>query len=326
MWKKFLLAPVLVLMAVWAALAIRFSNLPWEGLRIAAAAAFALGTLLVFVCARGRRALLLFAAAWSLVLGWWLAIPAKTQRDWKPELARQATASIDGDRATIRDLRDFAWRTPTEFEEHWRERSYDLTKLKGVDFVLGRWGGQMEIAHSMLSFAFADGEHVVVSIETRLERGEPQTGLRGLFKQYELIYVLGTEADVLGVRTGPRGEDVYVYPTSMPPERARALFVDVLRTATELAAKPRFYDTLTDNCTSSWLPHLEKVGRERKFDVRLLLNGHSDELAWERGTIENDVPLEELRRRHHVNPYVQGAIDPAEYSRRIRPDAEPGDR
>jgi len=315
-----LLSLVVLLQGAWATLAIRWSNLP-AALRVPAAAAFALATLAAFLfLPRRGRTLAGFLVAWTALLCWWLTIPASNDRDWRPELAQVTRAQVVGDRVTLLGLRDCAWRTEADFDARWIDKSYDLRQLEGVDFVVSNWG-VADVSHTMLSFGFAGGEHVVLSIETRRERGEAQGAIEALFKQYELIYVLGTERDLLRLRTDVRAprENVWVFPTTFDRERTRRLFVEVVTQADELAVHPRWYNFLAENCTTGILPLLNAAGRRRRFDWRLLLNGHVDELAWERGFIRADVPLAELRRVHLANQYVAQPTAPDDYSRAIRP-------
>jgi hypothetical protein len=310
---------------LWAILAIRFSNLPSEDLRIGLAAVFALAPLIALAALpRRRRTLALLGAACAAVAIWFAAIPASNDRDWIPENSREVSAEFAGDRVTIRNLRNFVYRSETDFDARYVERSYDLSRLKSVDFVKSHWDGLVDVAHTMFSFGFEDGEYLAISVETRRERGEPQGALRGLFKQYELIYIVADERDLIRLRTNYRGEDVYLYPTQTSPDEARTLLVSILERANQLAVEPEFYNSLLDNCTTGLLPHFWKIRPNRRFDIRLLMNGHTDELALEGGWIASELSIEELREFHHVNQYVSGVDDPSDFSFRIRPHLRAG--
>jgi hypothetical protein len=304
----------------WSSLAIYFSNLPGGALRTAAAWIFGAGFLLAFlILPRRRRTALCFAGAFAAVLAWWSAIPASNDRDWLPEYGRIPTATIDGSRVTIRNVRNFDYRSENDSTVRYDDRTYNLDDLQTLDFIKSQWAGP-DVVHTMLSFGFRGGDHIAVSAEARRERGEPQTGLRGLFKQYELIYVLGDELDLLRLRTEFRKEDVYLYPIRAKPEAVRIVFLDIIKTVDRLAREPQFYNTLTHNCTLSLLPHLQAAtGRPReRCDLRLLLNGHTDELAFERGGIDLNLPLDQARRLCHVNQYLEGYSGTEGYSQRIR--------
>ncbi len=208
----------IILLTVLATLAIYYSNLSNHTLRLTAAAAFGLGTLAAFIIfPRRLRTVLFFLAAVTIVATWWSLIPASNDRDWNPEVARTPYATINGDLVTIHGVRNFDYRTEMDFTPRWEDRTYDLRKLDSVDLVAVYWAGKA-IAHIMLSFGFGGKDYVTVSIETRKERGESYSTIAGFFRQYELVYVVADERDVIRVRTTFRQpqEDVYVYRVRTP--------------------------------------------------------------------------------------------------------------
>lgn len=318
------LVPLIALTGVWCTLAIRFSNLPGETLRYVAAGAFAGGFLLAFLLLRNRlRTAVAFFGVSVAVLIWWLFIPASNDRDWDPNWGRLPSAKIEGDRVTIRNIRNFDYRTTDDFTVRYHDRTYDLAKLETIDFVKSHWDGIRDVAHTMLSFGFHNAkdswDFVTVSVETRREKGEPQTAIRGLFKQYELIYILGDERDLLRLRTNFRKEDVYVYPTTSPPGDVRIVFLDILKRINEIHAHAAWYNTISHNCTTSLVPHLEKIRRRRVGCLDLLINGDTDRMALKNGWIRSDLSFEETRALHYANQYVRDAQDPPDYSLLIRP-------
>lgn len=305
----------------WSIPAIYFSNLPGPALRIAAAGLFGIGVPVAFlVLPNRRRTALVFAVAFLAVLIWWNLIPASNDRDWEPEYAKLPKAEIRGDEITVYNVRNFDYRTAEDFTPRYYDRTYRISELETVDFMKSHWEAGEDVAHTILTFGFRGGEYLAVSVETRRERDEPQTALRGLFKQYELIYVLGDERDLIRLRTNFRKEKVFLYPTTVDGEKVRVVFLDIIETINGLNERPRFYNTLSHNCTTSYLPHLSKIGVADTCDWRLIINGHTDERAYERGMINTDLSLEEARRHYHINQYVAGDPAPADFSRRIRPD------
>lgn len=312
---------IVLILGGWAGLAIRFSNLPNDGMRWAGVAVFVFLGGGIFVFVRSPRSP--FRWFLAVVLGvavWWAFIPAAAERKWVSEHRIQSHAEVQGDRVTIYNVRDFDYRTEEDFEVRYVDKTFDLNELTTVDFVKSHWDGLINVAHTLLTFGFQDRDYLTVSVETRKEVGEPQTSIRGLFKQYELIYVLGTETDLIRLRTNFRREEVYLYPTVIPPEEVRVLFLDILERATGLKSRPEFYNTITHNCTTSLIPHLEKARRRtRSCDLRLLLNGQTDRMAFENGTIRTEFGFEETKRLHHINRYVADESDPEDYSSSIRP-------
>jgi len=312
---------LVALMSGWSALAIYFSILPGEKLRLVLAFGFATAVAGSFAfLPNRRRTLVVFLTAFALLVAGWLCIPASHERDWTTDAAVLPRAEIAGNSVTIRNVRNFDHHTMDDFTVRYDDRTYDLHKLRTLDVVLSYWEGNEDIAHGMLSFGFEGDDYLVVSAETRRETDEPQTGLRGLFKQYEMIYVLAEERDILRLRTNLRGEDVYLYRTLSTPEEASIVFLDVLKSVEKLAEKPRFYNTIIDNCTTGLIPHLLLIRPRRNlFDLRICLNGRSDEMMYDNGFIDREgLTFPELRRRHHINAAALAAGAAPDFSARIR--------
>ena len=228
---RLLVGLVVAGMTAWGAGAIYYGDLPGPRLRAMLAGSFVAATALAFLLLpRRRRTLVAFLVVFAALLTWWLGIPASNERDWQPEVAVAPWATIDGDRVTIHGVRNFDYRTETDFVARWEDRTYDLRTLDSADLVAVYWAGKA-IAHIMLSFGFAGADYVTVSIETRKERGERYSTLAGFFRQYELVYVVADERDVIRVRTTYRQpqEDVYVYRLRMPRGNIRRVFLDYLR-------------------------------------------------------------------------------------------------
>lgn len=264
-----------------------------------------------------RRGLLVVAGACVAVLAWWRSLEPSNDRTWLPDVARTTTASIDGDRVTIHDLRNFHYRSETDFDEVWEDRTYDLAALRGVDLFLSYWGSPW-IAHTILSWQFEDGEPLAISIETRKEQGEEYSALLGFFRQFELYYVVADERDVIRLRTNHRGEEVYLYRLQVPVETARVLLLDYLREINRLAADPRWYNAATHNCTTGIRLHVQNVSAGRPWDWRILVNGHLDELMYERGVLDTRLPFEQLRSLSAISERGVEAGEADDYARRIR--------
>lgn len=307
-------------LCVIATLAIYFSNLPGHSLRVIAAGVFPLATVAAFLIfpRRGLTALC-FLGAIGIIAVWWGMIPASNDRDWKPEVAVLAKASFNGDLVTINNIRNFDYKTRNNFTIRYYDKTFDLTKLESADLIVSYWDQNEAIAHTFFTFGFTGGEYLAISIEIRGRKGQDYSGLKGLFKQYEIIYVVGDERDLVRLRTNYRGEDLYLYPTTMTPQEARAFFVNYLRRINELAEEPDFYHTLGRNCTTSIITHIDAIpGKKVAFHRKLLLNGYSDELAYEQGRIRSDLPFEQTKRAHYVSKLAQKYNDDPEFSSKIR--------
>jgi hypothetical protein len=302
----------------WGAAALWFDIPAGRGMAGGLAAAYVLASIAVLVLARTRRrgtlaGLLLFA----LVLGWWLSLAPRNDRNWQPDVARLPSAEIQGERIRVHNLRNFAYRSETDFTPRWETREYDLTRLRGLDLHLVYWGSP-SIAHTILSWEFEDGAHLAISIETRKEVGEAYSAVRGFFRQYELYYVIADERDVIGVRTHHRREDVYLYRLRMPAERARALLLDYLQTVNALTRAPRWYNALTHNCTTSIRLHANNTLGGIPRDWRWLANGYIDEYLYEQGVINRGLPMSTLKLRSYLNPVARAQAIDDRFSARIR--------
>ena len=258
-----------------------------------------------------------FLVLFVLVQLWWVGIEPSNERKWLADVAELPTVTFDGELVTIKNVRNFHYRSETDFDEIWDTRTYDLSQLRGLDMYLSYWGSPM-IAHTIVSWEFADGQHLTVSIETRKEVGEEYSAVLGFFRQFELYYVVADERDVIGARTNHRGEEVYLYRLKTPIPEARALLVDYLQTMNRLVKAPRWYNALVDNCTTVIRQHQQHVTSGKTFDWRIIVNGYIDELGYERGTIDTSLPFDELRRKSNITEKSKAAGTSPDFSRRIR--------
>jgi hypothetical protein len=304
---------------MWAALAIYYSDLAGEPLRLGLAAAFALGVLAAFVFLPNRRRTLLgFGAAFALLLLWWLSIAPSNERDWQTEVALLPYATRDGDLVTLHNVRNFDYRTEQDFVARYDDRTFDLRKLDAVDLIAVYWAGDA-IAHIIVSFGSA-GNHVAISIETRKEKGEAYSSLAGFFRRYELIYVVGDERDLIRVRTNYRRPEelAYLYRTRMSPENGRRLFLEYVAKINQLKERPEFYNTLTTNCTTDVWSLARALSDRVPLDWRVLLSGHFPEYAYDLGSLDTSVPFAALRARSLINDKAHAADQDPDFSERIR--------
>ena len=315
---RVILTPLLLGAALWSAAAIWIdgpASRPIAGL-LALAAPTAMALLLLRVRPMGR-AVLVSLLPFAAVLAWWLSLEPSNTRDWLPEVARLPSVRIEGDRATISNVRHFSYRSETDFDERWEERSYDLSELRGVDMFFVYWGSP-HIAHTIVSWEFADGEQLAISIETRKEQGEAYSALLGFFRQFELYYVVADERDLIGLRAAHRREDVYLYRLRHSVDFARGVLLEYFDEINRLAEQPRWYNALSHNCTTAIRERVQHVSPGRPFDWRVLVNGYLDQAGYENGTIDTSLPFEELRRRSNVSEAAAAADGAEDFSQRIR--------
>lgn len=315
---RWLVSTAQAVLIAWASLAIYYSNLPWPWVRLGLAVAFAAFGVWALLIARGRRLVLIFAALFAGVLLWWSTIQPSYEREWAADVAVMPRATVEGDRVLLTGVRDFDYRSRDDFTVRYEDREVALSHLTGVDFYISYWMPG-PVGHTFLSFVFDNAPPVSVSIEVRPEAHEGYAPIASLFKQFELIYVVGDERDIVRVRTNFRGEDVYLYHIAISPESARQLFLVYLDRINQLADKPEFYHLLSNSCTINIVRYSYALaGLRRPFDIRHYLNGWSDSYLYDAGRLATALPFDELRRRSHINEAAQAADGAADFSRRIR--------
>jgi hypothetical protein len=304
----------------WMALAIYFDfsmlGPPW--LRAGVGAFVPVGAVVALLCVRPLRWVLAgILVAFAMVLAAWLVIPPSNVRDWQPDVMTLPFADIDGDRVLVHNVRNAEYRTETDYTVHLEDRTLDLSKLRSLDLFLIYWGSPL-IAHTIMSWGFEDDQYLAISIETRKEKGEEYCALRGFFRQYELVFVVADERDVVRLRTNVRGEDVYVYRLDLSPADARVLLLRYLEEINQLRERPQWYNALTGNCTTA-IQRLAWSGTRRSWwSWKLLLNGYFDELAYDIGAIDRSLPFSVLKAKSHINERAKAAAADPHFSVRIR--------
>jgi hypothetical protein len=307
----------LVPLTLWAAAAL-YIDCRAASLRTPAAVGYLLAVLCTWVFSKRRLyATALTLIAFAMVLAWWLSLKPSNNRDWQKDVATLAYADINGNKVTLHNIRNCDYRTETDFDVRYYEKVLDLENLRSADLFMIYWGSPL-MAHTMLSFGFGSGEYVCFSIETRKVKGESYSAFRGLFRQYELIYIVADERDLVRLRSNYRkGEEAYLYRLHSSKERLRATFLEYLRRLNSLRMQPEWYNAVTHNCTTS-IREQRAASDRAPWDWRMLVNGYGNELLYERGLINTNLPLPELTRRAHINERARAADQAADFSAQIR--------
>lgn len=316
----FICAAAVILMTAWGTLAIWYSSLSGGYVRAGLAGLFVLATLLAFVFLPGRlRTLAGFLVVFAGIVAWWLSIPASNDRAWQPGVAVLPYATVKGEQVTIHNIRNLNYRTETDFDVRYYDKTFDLNRLDSVDLIAVYWMGDA-IAHIMVSFGFDEKDFVAFSIETRNEKGEGYSTLKGFFKQYELTYVVADERDLIRVRTEYRNppEDIYLYRGRMTPENSRKFFMEYVRQINALKENPEWYNTLTTNCTTDVVRLSRAYGGKARYNWKVLLSGYAPQYAYENGSLDTRIPFEELRKKSYINPKARAIGDDSQFSRKIR--------
>ena len=257
--------------------------------------------------------LVLFAVlAW-----WWAGIAPSNHRDWADDLAHISTGDLVAEQVTLHNVRNFDWRSQQDYDIRWETRDYDLSRLRSVDMITSNWG-LAPISHVLVSFGFDDGEHLVFSVEIRRERHETFSELGGFFKQFELSVIAADERDIVRVRSNVREEELELYRINLSPADARELFRSFVLQANQLAVHPRFYHTVTGNCTTIVFSMMKQIVDGLPLDYRLLLTGYLAAYVHEVGGMQPDMSLEELQHRGRITQKARDAGDDPDFSALIR--------
>lgn len=268
---------------------------------------------------RKRTALALVLVATAA----YFLIRPSNARTWARDQTRLASATFDGDLVHVKDIRNFHYRSTTDFDPAWYDKTFDLRDLESLWFLVEPFDEGKGAAHTLMSFGFAGPagpEYLAVSVEIRKEVGEEFSVVKGLLRRYELMYVVGDERDLIQLRSNYRKDDVYLYPIRAPKERIRAMLAGMLERANRLREEPEFYNTLTNTCTTNIVRHVEEVapGRVPRFRREVILPGYSDRLAYDLGLLDTDLPFEKARERFKINERALRAEGSPDFSVKIR--------
>lgn len=306
-----------LLLIAWASLAFYYSDLSSSEVRIVLAVIFLVfGMWALWRPYRPWR-VVMFAVTYAGILVWWGTIRPSHDRNWRSDVAVMPRATIDGDRVKISGFRNFEYRSLEDYTVRHEEREFDLAHLTSLDFYVSYWAVG-PVGHTFVSFNFDNAKPLCISIETRPEEGEGFAPIASLFKQFELIYVVGDERDIVGVRTNHRHEEVFLYRIRIQAATARELLKVYLARVNELADQPEFYHLLSNSCTINIVRYANRVGRLGRLDINHVLNGFIDQYLFSAGMIDTDLPFDELRRRSHINEAAGKAGDTPDFSHRIR--------
>jgi uncharacterized protein DUF4105 len=307
---------VIVPTTVWIALAVYY-HVRWPWLRPLVS--------LLLLMAVGASLRLLPLVPWALAvwfglliiaIAWWFSLCPKSDRDWAIGMDILPRAELNGDALLIRHFRNFSYTASGTPVPRYEERTFDLSRLASLDYFLSHWSGPV-MAHTLVSFGFDDGQFLVVSVEARRQRWQSYSPLWGLFRSYELIFVLGDERDIVRLRTNIRRERVYLYRVRIPPQNLRRLLVDYLTRVEMLAVRPEWYNSVTSNCTTNLFHH----GHQHLpwwMKPGIFLNGLSARTMYRRGFVGDNRPFKELQTRSAIRERALVAGEAADFSQRIR--------
>ena len=319
------------LFGLWTALAL-FYNVPlppWAATILALAVAFLYASafrerLLV----RGRqdtfwretrRSLAALAVTAAVAIWYFGFITPNPNEDWITQHAKMPHVEVVGDEVHVGNVRNFIWHTPTDFTPGYEDRVYDVSALSSMYFVISPIFDLEPAAHVWVCFGFSDGQHVAVSVEARGVKGRPFGLFPSMFRQFQLIYVIGDERDVVGLRGVARKAAVRFYPVRATKKEMRAFFLDVMERAHSLEERPEFYNLFTNNCLNNITYHIRRLGaRDLPSAVLLVLTGFSDRYAYDFGFIDTNLPFEKAREAYRIDEWMRNTTLDDTFSKRLR--------
>jgi hypothetical protein len=275
------------------------------------------GVLIALWQGRSGIALAIIVPAFLAMILWWHRIAPSNDRSWAEDVSRITSGTIQGDLVRLTNVRNFDWRTNEDYTPRWETRVYDLSKLNSVDMIMSYWSG-WAIAHMLISFGFEHGEQVAFSVEVRRLKNKTYSEIGGFFKSYGLCIIAADERDVIRVRTNVRGEDDYLYRIRMPQSSMRSLFLGYVEQATQLVNQPRFYNTITVNCTTLVYHMLKRIVGHLPWSYRLLFTGYLPAYVYQVGGLDQRFTLEELRALGRITERAQLSGNRESFSQDIR--------
>ena len=307
------------LIAIWGGLALWYRIPRGRLAKMSCVLAWAAFSVAAMALARERfgPGLCAFAAGFAALLLWWSRLRATNDADWTDDVARMTCGSVDGTRVTLHNVRNFDWRSAIDYTPRWETRTYDLDRLRSVDMIMSYWRGPA-IAHMLISFGFEGGAHVVFSVEVRRRRTQQFSEVGGFFKEFELSVIAAEELDVVRLRTNVRGERVYLYRLLLEAPAMRSLFLGYLDEANRLIDAPRFYNTITVNCTTLVYQMMRRIVGRLPVRYELLLSGYMPDYVYRVGGLDRRYSLDELRARGLISDRARAADRSADFSLDIR--------
>ncbi len=314
------IAPIIGIATIWGGLALWYQA---PGMRTVKCMSAAVWLAFGAACCVGlwtrwfAPGLLAFTLAYACLLIWWNRLKPSNDRVWAPDVAQMVHGMVVGSHVTLHNVRDFAWRSASDYTARWVTREFDLDGLRSADLIVSYWSGRA-IAHMLISFGFDDGSHVVFSVEIRREKTEEFSEIGGFFKEFELSIIAAGERDIVRLRTNVRREDTYLYRLRIAVPAMRSLFLAYVEQANSLVRAPRFYHTITSNCTTLVYNMLKRIVGGLPFSYRVLLSGYLPEYVYQVGGLDPRYRLEQLREFGYISDRARIADQSPVFSEEIR--------
>jgi len=267
---------------------------------------------------RKKIFLYIFLALFLLIIVIWTSVKPSNDRDWTLDQKILPYSVQEGNIINIYNIRNFTYYNTSIYYPSYYNKTFNLSQLDSVWYIVEPFSNWEGSAHTFLSFGFNDS-YIAVSVEIRKEKGEQFSPVKGLFKQYEIMYVLGDEEDLIKLRSNYRNDSVYVYPVNTTQETMQLLFIDILNHTNKLYTAPEFYNSISNTCTTNIAKHANHIRPGRiPFSFAILAPGYSDRFAYNLGIINTTLPYEEIRTHYKINERALKYANSSDFSLRIR--------
>jgi len=238
---------------------------------------------------------------------------------WGVGMEKVPLIEFKGDQIVIENFRNFRYKCGSDHTEAYETRTFNLSDFVTADFIVVPFASPRDLAHTMMSFGTSDGQQIVVSVEARRKLGQKYSILKGLFGVFQLMYVIADERDAIGQRIECRGDDVLLYPSSATPEQVQQFIRCVMNRADKLSKSPERYNTVTNNCLTNIRFHINRIWPGSiPWNWRLLVNAHSDYLAYSLGLLKSDESFEATQENANISDKAFGNWHREDFSQLIR--------
>jgi len=253
------------------------------------------------------------------IMIYYISITPSLDRDWTEDVAVLPEVSINGREVEIKNFRNFTYQSKNSFESKYEDRVYKLDDLEGADFIISYWDNFRSIGHTFISFRFKNQKPICISVEVRKEKGEKYHPVKGLFKQYELIYVIGDERDLIPLRTNHRAEETFLYPLTINKQESETFLLSLLKGVQGINNKPEFYHSLDKNCTTTLVKHINAVPNFKvKVNLDLILNGLSDYAVYKMEGTTNELNFTVLKQCCYISKLARSLPLDEDFSKNLR--------
>lgn len=240
-------------------------------------------------------------------------------RDWEMDQKILPEISFSDSEVDIKNMRDFKYSSETDYEISYYDKNIDINHIESLDYIIEPFSDFDWPAHTMFSFWLNNWEHIIISAEIRKEKWESFSPIKWIMRDYEIVYMIGSETDFVKLRANYRKDDVIMYPIKTTQEKIQKLFISMLERADELSKKAEFYNTITQNCTTSILSHVNELREEKiPWSLEALLPSNSDKVIYELWLINTQLTLPEARKYYQINDLSEQFGDDKNYSDKIR--------